>query len=410
MPYLLGYNLSPLSLNLIYQLFIYRGMTATQMASSLYTDQYLVSQEKSIYNYLGKLKKQQLVTSLRLQDSYSKGSIYYLTPKGYEFAKSWLDIQEGQRGTGWMKGARGQFADLSYELYRPPLSQTTHHLLLIDLFIRLNSLKMDGANYRLNLYASVTYNDGVKKQRYRPDGEIYLGNGRTYTIEIDRGTESHEQLRQKFKVYRQYFDYLTETKQNGIPFGILFVVEDKRRDHGIKRRWKNVAAAFFEEIGEYHEQVNLILTSLEMLPQTMRFEIQRQNYEAAAFRRIKKIINNSDFDSWDSHSLRYDDQLVEMGYSYGCKKAGYYLMLNFICQTYETRIYSRMINMWSIFQQKGIITTLRTPDIIQKNIFYDGSGAPYLIEELEQYDLSHEVKWAFKELAIYKKYKSLVSE
>ncbi|MGE7219622.1 replication-relaxation family protein [Priestia koreensis] len=409
MPYLLGYNLSPLSLNLIYQLYIYRGMTATQMASSLYTDQYLVSQEKSIYNYLGKLKKQQLVTSLRLQDSYSKGSIYYLTPKGYEFAKSWLDIQEGQRGTGWMKGSRGQFADLSYEIYRPPLSQTTHHLLLIDLFIRLNSLKMKGANYRLNLYASVTYNDGVKKQRYRPDGEIYLRNGRTYTIEIDRGTESHEQLRQKFKVYRQYFDYLTETKQNGIPFGILFVVEDKRRNHGIKRRWKNVAAAFFEEIGEHHEKVNLILTSANMLEQILSFEINRQMYENEALQQFKGIYKQDGWEEGQLYSLKYDDSLTELGYVYGRKNKGYDVNMLFISQPYETRLYSRFIKEWKSLKAKDIIRTLKNPNIIMKYVFYKWES-PYVIDTLDHYDVNDEIKWAIQELALYVYDKPLANE
>ncbi|KAF0993820.1 hypothetical protein BJQ97_00445 [Geobacillus sp. TFV-3] len=60
MSYSLGYDLSYYAEVIVEYLFRYRGMTATQIAHILYGKHYTLAQEKSVYNYLRKLKKQKL--------------------------------------------------------------------------------------------------------------------------------------------------------------------------------------------------------------------------------------------------------------------------------------------------------------------------------------------------------------
>ncbi|PFQ44836.1 hypothetical protein COK05_15995 [Bacillus cereus] len=75
-------------------------------------------------------------------------------------------------------------AILDFELNKPQLKQVAHHLILIDFFIHCLRMKNKISEHRLNLYAAI------------------------YTIEIDMGTETSEQLKQKFRMYYQEITYL----------------------------------------------------------------------------------------------------------------------------------------------------------------------------------------------------------
>lgn len=395
MAYSLGYNLSDLSFSIIKTLFIYRGMTATQIASLLHPYSYTLAQEKSIYNYLGKLKKQKLVTSMRIRDGYSRGSIYYLTHKGYEFAKNWMDIQEGQQGEGWIlcEDSFSLFADIPYEIYTPPLEQTAHHLLLIDFFIQFKRLEMEHLelNHRLNLYASSNYVDDSGKFRFRPDSEIKLSQDRRYTIEIDRGTESHEQLRRKFRTYRQYFDFLSKQDIEKIPDGIIFVVEEKRRDHGIKRRWLNIASAYFQEIGAYHHKVNLIMTSMDKVTDTISFEEERRKYEVIAINASIQDLSKN----YDVHNFTYGKDK----FSVAIKDDDYYLYYSFTSHMFETALYSKYLRLKPSIQKIVEVPLLKdkTLNDINKLVYYKG-GNPFLIENFNSYEMEPQLQKSLEEV------------
>ncbi|PFQ44837.1 hypothetical protein COK05_16000 [Bacillus cereus] len=64
----------------IQALYLYRGTTDKQLAIIVYEqEEYTLSREKNIYNSLRKLKNQGIVQSIRLQDNFAKGPLYYLT-------------------------------------------------------------------------------------------------------------------------------------------------------------------------------------------------------------------------------------------------------------------------------------------------------------------------------------------
>jgi hypothetical protein len=349
MSYSLGYDLSYYAEVIVEYLFRYRGMTATQIAHILYGKHYTLAQEKSVYNYLRKLKKQKLVTSYRLQGNISRGSLYYLTEQGYEFAKYLLNIEQGKKGEGWIVpycSLVESYGDFPYDLYKPTLNQLPHHLMLIEFFKQINAIDLDTeCSYRTNLYAAKEYIMDGKEHHYRPDAELKFRDGRIFAVEIDRATESHEQLRRKFRTYRNYLQYLHSNNKR-LPSGIFFVVEEKRREHGIRRRWENVMSAFFEEMSDFHKNFNLIMTTMNDVPETILFEFHRDAYERAAQKTIENVLKE-----------RYD-KVLTFGYykenpikiifssAINISLGTFDLYGNAVCHEMDTALYSRLYDFY----------------------------------------------------------------
>ncbi|MBA2873160.1 hypothetical protein HNQ85_003498 [Anoxybacillus calidus] len=393
MSYLFGHNLSIHSLKIIEILFKYRGMTANQIAHMIHSGHYTLAQEKSVYNYLGKLKKQKLVNSYRLQGSFSRGSMYYLSEKGYELAKHWLNIEQEQKGDGWILSDQlhGEgYADLPYDVYKPPLEQTTHHLLLIEFFKQLKMIEGIDLYHRLNLYASKKYQVDGQMYRYRPDAEIKLADGRIFAIEIDRATETHEQLRKKFKTYRNYLEYLRKTEQP-IPTGIIFVVEAKRREHGMKRRWENMMSAFFEEIGDFHKDFYLVMTSMDRVPDTVLFEHYRVEYEKAASVAIRKELENV-YDKVSNYAKRNPIRNI---FSIAIhKKSGLFdLYSNVVCHEMDTALYSRVYDFYQRFEPEAKkYDEVKDYDLNATYINCIFVEKPFIIQSLDSYEVDELLK------------------
>lgn len=285
MTYLLGYNLTNRAESILTILLSYRGVTAKQLTQLLFSSSdFTLSEEKSIYNSLRKLKGQGLVSAHKLQANVANGSLYFLTPRGYEITLDLLNIDESKKGTGWLPYdyfSDFPLADLSYEIYSPPKKQVAHHLMLTEFFIRLNEVNTvegEPVLHRSNLYASLKYNckaqGGMIVNRYRPDGEIRINTER-FAIEIDRAMESHEQLVSKFKTYKQYLDHCKDIGEPDPISGIIFIVESARRFHGIKKRWTSILSAFFKTLDEYKDEVNLILCPMDSVARTIEIEDRR---------------------------------------------------------------------------------------------------------------------------------------
>lgn len=389
MAYVFGYNLTPYSERIIEFLMTYRGMTAKQLTAMMHAPfSYNLSEEKSVYNYLRKLKKQGLVVATKLQTNIANGSIYYLSSKGYEYAKDMLNIEDERTGTGWIKHYREfeetNFGDIPYSLHMPPFKQLAHHLMLIDFFIELNMIDedtYDEVKHRNNLYASKNYYvDGVKN-RFRPDAEIFIGN-KHFAIEIDRATESHEQLLQKFETYKQHLDYSNDPAEK--IDGIIFIVENKRRDHGIKRRWTNVLSAFFKKLYKHHNNLNLIMTTLDAAKETLLFELKRNSFERESFNKINEVLKNKGY----SKILCWEDKNTnEFVMSYALFDNKYHIFFNAISQEFESRLYSRYINFLKSLpyaKEKEQVSNLEFAGY-KKLLFYD-FRQPYIIDKANHLD------------------------
>jgi hypothetical protein len=403
MAYVFGYNLTHYSERIIEILMKYRGITAKQLTAMMYPSvQYSLSEEKSVYNYLRKLKKQGLVASYKLQANVANGSIYYLTSKGYDCAKDMLNIEEGETGTGWIpfyEYESSSLGDLPYDLYLPPIKQPAHHLMLIDFFVQLNMIEEDAydrIHHRLNLYAAQTYEVNGHKYRYRPDAEVGIGSKR-FAIEIDRATESHEQLLQKFETYKRYLDYCVESDDLvGLSEkidGIIFVVESKRRDHGIKRRWTNILSAFLKKMAPYQHKVNLIMTTVDATGDTLLFELNRDGFEKKARKEVENILKtqgHKEVTSW------YDKTTQESLFAHGLNSTGYQVFFNAISQEFESKLYTRYLD----FLNKRLHFATDPEDVekirdldykgYEKVIFYN-KHQPYIVENFCYYDVDPQV-------------------
>lgn len=343
MSYKFGYNLTPYSERIIEALYTYRGMTAKQLAAIINaTFMVDLTREKSTYNYLRKLKVQGLVTASKLQGNVVNGSLYYLTYNGFMCAKDILNINEGQEGTGWIQPYQEYeettLADFQYKVHLPPQRQLAHHLMLIDFFIQAKRIEedFDTVKHRSNLYAARTYYLDGEKCRFRPDAEVMVG-GKRFGVEIDRSTESHEKIVEKFEVYKRYLDYCSKTEDPMDDLnGIYFVVENKRRDHGIKRRWASVLSAFFKVLWKYQNKLNLILTTVDSIRETLLFELHREELEGKAQEAAKKYLLNHGFSnvmSW------HDVKTKETVFTHGINPQYYQVLFNPISQGFESRLY-----------------------------------------------------------------------
>lgn len=350
MTYLFGFTITDRSESILTILLKYRGVTAKQLLQLLFSSaSYTLSDEKSIYNSLRKLKEQGLVSAHKLQANVANGSLYFLTPRGYEIMLDLLDIDAGQRGNGWLPFddfSDLPFADLTYEIYSPPKKQVAHHLMLTEFFIRLREVKTlngDPVLHRSNLYASLKYSykeKGVMKgNRYRPDGEIRINSDR-FAIEIDRAMESHEQLVSKFETYKQYLDHCKNTKDPDPIKGIIFVVESARRFHGIKKRWTSILSAFFKTMDEYKDEVNLILCPMDRVARTIEVECRRIGDGAR-----KKDIVKSFFEKEkiENPHIYHDAKTKEFSFAYTFDQSTYKIWFCEMSHEFESRLYANYL-------------------------------------------------------------------
>ncbi|MFJ7669673.1 replication-relaxation family protein [Lysinibacillus sp. NPDC097195] len=307
------YNLSPARIQVLETLYTIRGANArvlTQfMKGKLVCE---AKEEKQIINLLQRLKESGLVTSKKLEGKYA-GSMYYLSPLGFEVAKRLLNIKPLQKGSMWLRykypfnqRSKDQMRDYSYETYKPPVRQYKHHHLILKAIVSLYSsgLNINTYPYRLTLDAvkEYEYHDnrlGWRKYQLKPDAEININN-EIYTFEIDRSTESYTQLVQKFIHYKRYTEYALEQQYKFPVTKIIFVVEDKERMYGISRRWVTIMKAFMEgmDVKESYEtwpNIQLILTTVGDLANVVENERDKSLGDIGDLVKQKyvPILNNS---------------------------------------------------------------------------------------------------------------------
>lgn len=398
MGYFAGVNLSERGLDIMKELFFYRGMTGKQMVTFITkTSNFTLSQEKSVYNYLRTLKNNGLVDSYRLQDTISRGSIFYLSRKGFELIKDILNIEEGGIGNGTIPVDENTiFGDMSYELHSPPLKQPAHHLMQIEFYSHLIMDQETIIRHRNNLYAAKSYTYKGEKNRLRPDAEVSLPTG-LCCIEIDRATETHEQLVQKFETYKRYLDYCdndNSTKRTPIKT-ILFVVEGKKREYGIRRRWNNVLSAFYKGMKERYWEINLILTTLDEVKRTMHIEKNKRDYEAKAITRLDKLQIESGFFRKGARVLKRNDESTYICAHYINQQDRTYKVVFFaFSHEFESDIYNKHItfeeNVFPNFEDAKFFEGIDGLDIdsVEKYVFCNETV--HLENKFDHYDVEKE--------------------
>lgn len=396
------YKLTNCSMKLIEYLFYYRGMTALQLTQMYYElEKPLSTQKSNIHNYLSKLKRQKIVASKKIDDPLHPGSIYYLTKMGFEVVKVMLNIDVSVKKNGFIllnerSGIPTQ-SDLPYELYQPPKQQINHHLLLIDLFIRLriHFSEEEAVDHRLSMYCSTEYTLDTKDYKIRPDAEILLPNKESFWIEADRSTENHSQLLAKFKNYKNYLTYLKK-HDLPIPFkGILFLTDAKQQIYGLKRRWTNVLSAFLKEMYPFDQEVRLILTPVNNLEETLHFEMNQTALNQTAKHQVYEKLHQKGYEKVIPFSNTVNKTL---SYAIAISKKSYDVFFLNVSNAFDSSMYTRfhhfiqeldnihLKNEVNGLQQQGVgqvIFHLDKEPFILPTLQESSSSYNNLMEELE---------------------------
>lgn len=267
-------------------LFIGRGLTAKQLATSMYghvqNDAHVNRLIGNVYRTLKTLKNKGLINDLPIKNpTYT---FYHLTEKGLQLIYKYLEIEYGYRG----KGFNDDFGYFDYKVHEPKISpkkENNFHFyyqgwmlcllmkmnnraeLLKELanirsdkekqltysdllqsptqLLRLTDIKnrvpkdnrpTNICSYRDNLHAAPQYKEKVKRfkraDEYCPDGEIHLATGETYFIEVDSGSEGTTRLYTKFNNLYKRLKALEEEKAP-LPTGVIFVTYDVDSDEAL---------------------------------------------------------------------------------------------------------------------------------------------------------------------------------
>ncbi|CEH28293.1 Uncharacterized protein BN1090_A2_00711 [Aneurinibacillus migulanus] len=259
---------------IIKALFQYRGNTAEQLLCALNPMKYPYGFSKSggasrrppklfkLYTALSEMAAEGLVVKETIPPR-NKKYLYSLSRLGLEIAHTLYDIEPGYIGTGF----NNDYGQFSFETYQPPRGRLPHHMLLTDFFLQIERLKGEyeklDCEYRDNRYIAEKYQwspdelitDKAKTFFFRPDAELKIQD-KIYWVEIDRGTEFLEELKNKFEGYDRYLHYLSN-ENRPLPEGIIFVTEEREQVHGFKRRWKTITEAFFSKTKQWTSRINL---------------------------------------------------------------------------------------------------------------------------------------------------------
>lgn len=368
--------MSEFKLNLMENLFIYRAASAIQLTKLNYKKRIpSISNQKFTYSELGKLAKEGFVKMYKPQPNVYKYSLYYLTRKGHEYVQLMFDLVEGEQGEGWIPAGVNSYGWFEYEVYSPPLDQIKHHTMLIDFFINISINVFTPIEHRNNLYAKrKTWSNHI----LRMDAEIRLGN-KSMAIEIDRGTESHLQLIEKFKGYLFYFKDLEEKDMNTDFQDIVFIVDNvKKREGGLKRRWSNIMSAFYKAMGDYAFKIDLHFCTLDDAYNLLHYELDHKAaYKALANRYISE------------HQIKikymFYDQISQKGYTMQDDMENYYFIV--IAHGYSTTV----VRLFKQLKQNNFVYH-------DHFIAFAGHDEARFDYDLTRYDVTDKVQELFNEL------------
>lgn len=286
-------KLNKVQKQLVDLLIFYRSATPIQLAKIVYgTEVTTASNQKYIYGQLKELAKKGIIESFKPNSDVCRYLIYQLSRKGLEWYQDEQNIEEGDLGTGWVLGEEeNRVGYFEYGTHKPPRTQLDHYLMGIDVFTVLHR---HGVKHRNNLYAkrSIQPDLRYKSQTVKPDGEMIF-RGQSYMIEIDTGSESHEQLVEKFT---RYFHYATtyRNENNGVydVQNILFIMKGQHNKH-TQRRWKNILAAYYKSMRALHAKFNLQLVLLSDFERFINLERKEYTSVKSLVARISEAYNLS---------------------------------------------------------------------------------------------------------------------
>lgn len=366
-------------------MFYYRCATPIQLAAFVYGPSAVKkSNEKYVYNQLAKMEDAGLVLRYKPHVSISRHAVYYLSKKGFDYKLNQLSLPIDYIGAGWMdwesfNNGAIDYGHFDYGVYKPPLRQLQHHLLMIETLLVMHPL--EDITYRNNLYARRTIRNGNARTILRADAEFKI-NDEVYTVEIDRTTESHEQLVAKFENYFHYSaDYRSKNGHFDIQH-ILFVV-DAPIDGHLNRRWTNILAAYYKAMRGLADKFELHLVTLDNLE---KFLLARTNIDIFKQPFEKALLATYNLQCNGKKELIDDHYKLPVLTADAAKKQ-YVLRYQIIATPYSTL---------------NLKLRLATFELLNPTYYYV-SGEPYIADKLDAYLTDTDKDYIRDALAKYKK-------
>lgn len=386
-------SITPKETRLLTFLFQYRGLRAKDLTVFESGTRYFsLSQERSVYNCLAKLKKKGLVKSYRLQGVNSLGSLYSLTEKGLEMTKNLLNISIGQNGNGYLPmNEYTTFWDVPYSFQNPPTKQTEHFLLTIDFFKELVADQKEPVSHQTNFYARLDKKlPSGQLVTVKPDALVTNSYGK-YAIEIDRATEGHYQLVEKFKRYRDYHHATSQDIPHTKIRTIVFVVESRSRTHGIQRRWRNLFSAFLAAFDQQLPEINLVLIPMDEVAQFFEYENKRLSVLVKLDNQLESYLGKNNF------SLT---KLKTKMPVYTDKQGVYAKVFSFLVHEFDSNAYR-----YALFLQEEVdhlkqqlpYLEPKGKDATYKCFFMCWNKVPRLVENIDSLEVTDQLRTKLKE-------------
>jgi DNA-binding PadR family transcriptional regulator len=352
-----GHQLTKRKLDILEAILAYRSVTAEQLISILNPSKYPISDVRgkespaaktglgNARRDLAQLIKQGLVKSVVFE---SRKAYYHLTEEGQEVISLFLNIPLGHIGTGFNK----DLGDFPYKLQMVKPARIKHHLLLVDMFIKLVEIQKElPLDFRDNRYCSIDFELEGSKFKIKPDGELTI-SGENYFIEIDRATERGAELNTKFELYNRYFNYLSQNNKP-LPKAILFITDNRELRYGLDRRWKSLIQSFFLQSGNWAHMVNLTYGSFNEIGSIIQQEAVQQEMYYDAFiekyvkGKIKYYFQNPDYKGSTFIEWGEERFLFSISQSHGHHQLFLYEQEN----GFETKGWARYFHFLELFQK-----------------------------------------------------------
>lgn len=270
-----GKAITQKQLQILTMLFLLRGLLFEQLLRAMtlhlgrpLTDTY----RQNTYKDLQKLESLKLINREWMQLDRRAVHFHDLTEEGLEGVYQALDILPGKRG----KGFDEDFGEFPFALQRPPKGTGIHHhVLTADAFIEVERIKFQYPDHKIdwrdNRYCSTPYEWEGKTHHFKPDGELRVG-GKTYLLEIDRGTEFLEALKLKFEGYDRYFSWL-QSQGKELPAGVIVI-----HKNGSIRRWSTFLNAFFSKMAAWYLHFNMSFGQVEDIEKIVLKELRNTDH------------------------------------------------------------------------------------------------------------------------------------
>ena len=178
---------------------------------------------------------------------------------------------------------------------------------------------------------------------------------------------------------------------------ILFVTDTKQHEGGLKRRWSNILSAFLKVMHPDDVDVRLLLTPLNRLEQTLRFEMQRKEFETI----VKDFLDtNAQLEDYPNVHRYSKASTKHLWYALAVNDHAYKMIYVNISNTFDSSAYTNFqlfLAHEPNIKKKDEVQKL-TFQGLERIIFYQ-ENPPQLLHQLHSNESNRKIEEVLKQLS-----------